>query len=208
MNTGQSTIVSEEEESKFDVSDILWKLFIGLILAVIVYSSMFFLSNRKHLKEIFDQSDLLLLLGVLCCSLMSYIFRSTKWHFLCIRSGIHIQLKDSFQVYLAGCAFSLTPGKVGETVRAYFLKERAGVAYAKGVPICFVDRLLDLFAFSFLCLVGIFAIGLPLPYFLFIGIVSSELITLVIIILNPTILRALIHLRPLDKLGDLLLEAH
>lgn len=66
------------------------------------------------------------LLGVLpllfFCSLTSYLARHARWHWLLRRAGVHVRPLPGLLAYLAGFAFTVSPGKVGELVRIRYFQ--------------------------------------------------------------------------------------
>jgi uncharacterized membrane protein YbhN (UPF0104 family) len=72
-------------------------------------------------------------------------------------------------VFLAGLALSITPGKVGELVKSYLLRDRAGVPVAASAPVVVMERLTDVMAVVLLGLAGLVlpaSRGLPRPVLL------------------------------------------
>ncbi|WP_338844432.1 lysylphosphatidylglycerol synthase transmembrane domain-containing protein [Massilia sp. W12] len=99
-----------------------------------------------------------LLLGVAALSLLNYGLRLWRWDWYLRRLGHQLPPRLMGLGYLAGFAFTLSPGKVGEMVRARYYQP-AGV----GLPACaaafFVERLMDLFAMLALAAWGLAAIA-------------------------------------------------
>jgi len=57
-------------------------------------------------------------------SLLSYLVRYLRWYWLLNRTGDKIEVVFGFLAYLAGFAFTATPGKVGELMRIRYLAPR------------------------------------------------------------------------------------
>ena len=55
----------------------------------------------------------------------------------------------SLLVFLGGLAMTITPGKVGELVKCYLLRDRAGVPVAASIPIVLMERVTDLVSVVF-----------------------------------------------------------
>lgn len=93
-------------------------------------------------------------------SLLAYLLRFWRWRWLLARHGCATPLGRGLLAYLAGFAFTATPGKVGELARLRYF-ERMGVPAATTVA-CFVaERLLDLVVLLAFCA----PIALETPYF-------------------------------------------
>lgn len=86
------------------------------------------------------------LLGV---SLLSYFFRYLRWRWLLSRSGFSVGWVYGFMAYLAGFAFTATPGKVGELIRIRYFT-RVGVPSNISFAAFIYERALDLIVVLFL----------------------------------------------------------
>lgn len=72
--------------------------------------------------------------------------RFGKWHYYCHRIGAHPTLSESALIFVAGFALTVTPGKTGELLKAYFLSRRTGVDAWRAAPISLAERATDGFA--------------------------------------------------------------
>lgn len=98
-------------------------------------------ATRAAMAEL-GERGLLLVLGL---SLVNYAIRFVRWQWYLHRLGYELPARPSAQVYLAGFAFTTTPGKAGETVRSLYLKD-AGVSYASSIGAFFAERVTDVAA--------------------------------------------------------------
>ena len=89
-------------------------------------------------------------------SLMNYELRFVRWNGYIARLDHNLPIRAHLGYYLAGLAFTATPGKVGEAARALYLK-RHGVTYTRSLAAYFVERLLDVVAMGFLARASAFA---------------------------------------------------
>lgn len=94
--------------------------------------------------------QLALILGL---SLLNYALRFLRWQYYVVLFGHQIPRLRHFAYYLAGFAFTVTPGKAGEAVRSLYLKPH-GMGYAESLAAFFVERLLDVLAIAALALGG------------------------------------------------------
>ena len=72
--------------------------------------------------------------------------RFGKWHYYCHRIGAYPTLSESALIFVAGFALTVTPGKTGELLKAYFLSRRTGVDAWRAAPISLAERATDGFA--------------------------------------------------------------
>jgi len=87
--------------------------------------------------------DWVLLAGAL--SLFNYLLRVVRWSFYLSRLGHAIPFRFSALTYIAGFAFTLSPGKVGEMIRGRYL-QKEGIPLSKTAAAFFIERLMDLLA--------------------------------------------------------------
>jgi uncharacterized protein (TIRG00374 family) len=87
--------------------------------------------------------DLVVLAAV--CSLLNYAFRIVRWQHYLARLGWRLPLGFIGLTYIAGFAFTVSPGKVGEMARARYYS-RLGVSLPNVAGAFFVERLMDVMA--------------------------------------------------------------
>jgi len=138
-------------------------------------------------NQVFSQlpkllSSLPVLIGL---SFVSYLVRYWRWRWLLDRAGYSTDVVPGFLAYLAGFAFTATPGKVGELLRIRYLAPQGVPAWA--VLAAFVyERAFDLIAVLILATLAISSAKI----FLFaLGFVLIFLALLAFAALNPAVLR-------------------
>src|SRR5438477_3764317 len=98
--------------------------------------------------------------ALLACLLAAtnYAVRFLRWQYYLRRVGVTtVRIGDSLQVFLAGFALTVTPGKLGEAVKAVLLRASHKIPMAKTAPIVIAERVTDLVALLLLALVGVFS---------------------------------------------------
>jgi glycosyltransferase 2 family protein len=83
--------------------------------------------------------------AVLALSFVSYLQRFQRWHLYILRFGHSLPAPRHLLIYLSGFAFTLSPGKAGEVIRSWYLREH-GISYAESLAAFFVERMLDVLA--------------------------------------------------------------
>ncbi len=103
---------------------------------------------------------------VLLMAPLNYALRFAKWQMYGRRLGLHqVPWRGSLTIFLAGFGLTITPGKVGELVKSWFLWDRYGVPAARTAPMVFADRLTDGCAMLVLATAGAAWLGRgPAPY--------------------------------------------
>lgn len=163
------------------------KAAIGFLLLTCFYLGLLLWVDAKN--NVLSQLHLLVnaLPLLLCISLSSYFFRYLRWRWLLLRSGFLVEWRYGFIAYLAGFAFTATPGKVGELIRIrYFTKVGVPANISFGAFI--YERALDLIVVLFLASL---AIGRQDLLLLALSFVIIFLGLIVGITLNPSLLTKL-----------------
>jgi uncharacterized protein (TIRG00374 family) len=93
--------------------------------------------------------------GVLGLSLVNYALRSLRWQLLCRHVAVAVPLPRNVLYYVAGFAFTITPGKLGEVVRLWFLERGHGYRYERTFGVMVLDRLTDAWPLLLLALFGV-----------------------------------------------------
>jgi uncharacterized protein (TIRG00374 family) len=115
-------------------------------LAMVVFATWCLFSVRNDLTQlsltvIAKSWDLVVLAALL--SLLNYLVRIIRWRFYLARLGHILDFRFTALSYGAGFAYTLSPGKVGEMVRArYYLP--LGVPLTDATAAFFAERLMDL----------------------------------------------------------------
>lgn len=94
-----------------------------------------------------------LLLGLFLAAL-NYLFRFFKWHYYLRTLDITVPLYDSALIFVSGFALTVTPGKIGELLKSYLLRESYDIPVERSAPIVLAERLTDLVSLLFLSLLG------------------------------------------------------
>lgn len=163
------------------------KAFIGFILLSGFYLGMLIWTDAKN--NVLAQVGLLAqaMPFLLCISLLSYILRYARWHWLLARRGYKVNGSYGLIAYFSGFAFTATPGKVGELIRIrYFniLGVPSDVAFGAFI----YERALDLIVVLILSFLVISRLDLLLVAFSFVIFLIGLLTG---VVLNPALLTRL-----------------
>ncbi|MBN2503634.1 MAG: flippase-like domain-containing protein [Anaerolineales bacterium] len=95
---------------------------------------------------------------VIAFTLLNYFLRFLKWHFYLGEIGVtNLSYRESARLFVAGFPLAVTPGKVGEALKGVWLKQKTGVAVAKGISVVLAERISDGMAVILLATVGVIA---------------------------------------------------
>jgi uncharacterized protein (TIRG00374 family) len=124
-------------------------------------------------------------------ALGNYAIRFARWSMYLRRQGAHVPVGSSALVFGAGLSLSITPGKLGELIKSYLLRELHDIPARRTAPIVVAERVSDLIALLLLAVIGVAAYGIALPVVL----AATALIAAGLVLLAwPRPTRALIDL--------------
>jgi len=166
------------------------KLIISLAIGGGVYLFFIVYANFNQFLHSLSQFSLWLLPIVLLLSLANYVLRFFKWDYYLSLIKVKINKLDSFYIFMSGLVMSVTPGKIGEFLKAYLVKEKTQIPMSKTSPVVIIERLTDSIAFILISLVGayIFSYGMVISL-----IITIVLILLIIILTSPKLFLLVLH---------------
>ncbi len=132
---------------------------IGVGLAVLVYGVYFVRADFGKVAGSLSSFAWTWLPVLLLLSLANYGIRFLRWELYLRMLKIRVPLGTSLSIFLAGLAMSITPGKVGEFLKSYLLKESCDIPMARSAPVVFVERVGDLLSLVLLASLGVATYG-------------------------------------------------
>lgn len=151
----------------------------SLGLAFVVMTAIAFYGDLPRMLASLAQFCWEYLPLILGFTTFNYGWRFVKWEYYLKRLQIRLPVGTSLLIFLSGLSMAITPGKVGELLKSYFLKRVTGVSVSRTSPIIVAERLTDGVA-----MLGLASTGLVLYRFgwelllalLFIGLTGIVLI--------------------------------
>jgi hypothetical protein len=140
------------------------KLILGLILGLVVVAGLSIYADFTSMLRVLRDFEWWLLPLILLCTLFNYGLRFFKWDvYLPMVGATGVSKKDSLLIFLSGMAMAMTPGKVGEVLKSYLLKQVRGTPIAASAPVVLAERLTDGVAMLILATAGfiLFDYGRP-----------------------------------------------
>ncbi|HDR53338.1 MAG TPA: flippase-like domain-containing protein [archaeon] len=121
---------------------------LAILLVIVVYGALMLVGDVKQLPPLGWVAGLSLL------TLGGYFFRGLRWKILLNSQGMKIGMWQAVKTYVAGLAFIVTPGKMGEVVKAELMKDKFGFR-RKGVAfLVVIERIMDVLGLGLIGLVG------------------------------------------------------
>lgn len=179
-----------------------------LVAAVTVFAAFSIYADMSELGDRLRGFHWWAMAAALGLAALNYIIRLVRWSLYLSNRGLRIPFRVSALTFFSGFALSITPGKIGELIKSYLLRESCQVPMTRTVPIVIAERVADLLSLLILALIGVALYGVAR------GMVAAGaiVIALGLVVLSwPTLARRVIALvcRPRflqrfkDKLFDL-----
>jgi uncharacterized protein (TIRG00374 family) len=127
----------------------------SLVLAFIVIVAIAFYADAPRLLQALTQFHWTYLPLILVLVLSNYLGRFIKWHYYLNRLQIKLPIWTSLLIFLSGLSMTITPGKIGETLKSYQLKLVTEAAISKTLPVIVAERLTDGIAMVILATTGL-----------------------------------------------------
>ena len=142
------------------------KLLVALVLGAIVFVGLSAYADFSAVLDglgRFRWGYLPLVLGL---TFLNYVLRFLKWQFYLRTIGVEgFPRRDSALVYFSGLGMVVTPGKVGEWLKCFLLRELHGTPVSRTAPIVIAERLTDSLAIVILGGAGLVVFGDAWPAF-------------------------------------------
>jgi len=136
------------------------KLLVSLVLGLVVFAGLSLYADLPKLLESLRDFAWPLVPAILTLTMANYLLRLVKWHYYLGQIGVAGMARvDSGLLFFSGLAMTVTPGKVGEWLKSYLLRELMGTPFARSAPIIIAERLTDGVAMLLLASSGLLAYG-------------------------------------------------
>lgn len=129
-------------------------IFISLAAAGLLYLLFSLYADFEKVIKTFSSFNWYLLPILFLLSFLNYVVRFLKWDFYLKLLKVSIKKIDSFSVFMSGLIMSVTPGKMGELLKAHLVKQISGEPISKVAPVIFAERITDFLSLILIGLVG------------------------------------------------------
>jgi uncharacterized protein (TIRG00374 family) len=134
------------------------KLLISVVLGIVVFAALIAYGDAQSIGTALEEFRWELFPLILAISLGNYLLRFVKWQWYLARVGVRgLRTWDSFLIFMSGLGMVITPGKVGEWLKCYLLKDIHGTPVSRTTPILFAERITDALGLMVLAAVGMVA---------------------------------------------------
>ena len=142
------------------------RLLISLVLGAVVFIGLSAYADFNDVIDGLGSFKWQYLPIVLGLTAVNYVLRFLKWQFYLKTIGVEgLAASDSALVYFSGLGMVVTPGKVGEWLKCYLLREIHGTPFSRSAPIVIAERLTDSLGLVALGAAGLVVFGDAWPAF-------------------------------------------
>ena len=131
------------------------KLLLVIGLTCLVFAGLAGYGDAREVGRHLAGFPLWPLLAALALALANYLLRFLRWSYYLRVLGLNVPLKVSLLVFLTGLAMTVTPGKLGELLKCYLLRDRAGIPVPASAPAVLMERITDLLSVAAMALLGL-----------------------------------------------------
>jgi len=134
----------------------LWRraLVPTVVLGVALITVFALLGDVRELADAFRRFDWWLIVPILALTVWNYGWRFLKWQIYLGVLGVRLPTGLSARIFLSGFAMSLTPGKIGELVKAVYVRRATGAPVNRTSAVVAAERITDALALVILATVG------------------------------------------------------
>ncbi len=165
------------------------KILFSLIIAGIVYLTFTIYADYQKVISAFAEFNWMLLPILLLLSFLNYSTRFIKWDYYLAVINVKINKFDSLSIFMSGLIMSITPGKIGELLKSYLVKEVTNVPVSRTAPVIFAERITDFLSLLLIAIIGAYtfdyglklALGVTAFFIILIYIISNKKISLSIL---------------------------
>lgn len=154
--------------------------YLGIVVLLIILAKI----DVGKLWQVILNINIFYLLMAMILNIPQLFLKSLRWNRLLYVQGISYSKTSSFLTYMSSLYIGfVTPGRLGEFLKAVYLKSDKGISLSKGMSSVLVDRLFDLYLLIILGLIGIWKFDIlgklsNTSLFLLIIFISSPLLIL------------------------------
>jgi len=130
------------------------KIIISISFGAIIFLIFSIYADIEKLIYAFSKFNWFWLPIILGFSFCNYLIRFFKWQYYLNLLKIKIKFTHSFLIFFSSFIMSVTPGKMGEVLKSFLLKEETGTPVSVSAPIILAERITDFLSIVILCLIG------------------------------------------------------
>ena len=131
------------------------KIWLSIILTIVVFSGLFLYGDIDQVMFHIKLFPMNYFIVAIALTTFNYLLRFLRWEYYLRTLQIKVPTTESVLIFIAGLGMSLTPWKIGEVLKGYFLQKRHQISVSITAPVVFMERVTDVVAIVSLGLIGI-----------------------------------------------------
>ncbi len=131
------------------------KTTIMILILIVIYVAFLLSTDITKVQNNLKTMNYSYLLIAIALWSSGNIFRIIRWHLFLKEIEDKVPFKENVLYYLAGFAFLLSPGRLGEIIRSPYIKRDYGISIPKTASIVFVERFYELLGIIIVLSVGL-----------------------------------------------------
>ncbi len=182
----------------------------GIAIAALLYAGGSVYVGIGSVRDALGRFNWLYYVPAILLTLLNYSLRFWKWQYLLGRLGVKIPLKENATIFGSGLAMVISPGKVGELLKPWLVRERTGTPMSHTIPALVTERLTDGIAALVLAAISVSTYAGDKASYVFvpIGMTAALLVVLASEPLSMAILNTMARLPLLDRIAGRLIEMY
>jgi len=125
-------------------------------LGIIIFMFILWKIDLGEMIRVLSQIKIFFFVCALALVFPLMFIKSFRWNVLLKSQGIPYRLSDTYKVYMSSLYFGfITPGRLGEFIKAFYVRQDKDVSVSRGMSSVLVDRIFDMYV---LLLVGTFGL--------------------------------------------------
>ena len=126
-----------------------------LLLSLFVFIGLALYGDLPELLRQVSEFPIIYWFIALGLASVNYLVRLVRWQYYLRLLNIRIDTKVSAAIFLSGLSMTVSPGRLGELAKSYFLKEKMDVPVAVSSSAVVAERVTDMIAVLLLSLWGL-----------------------------------------------------
>lgn len=131
-------------------------LWLTAALGLVVFFGTFLVADAGAVVDALSSVEPVTVLAMLGLVTVSYGVRFLKWAYYLRELDVDVPLRVSVLTFFSGLMMIVTPGKVGETWKAWFMRDLSDVPVNRTVAVVGAERVTDLLALTAIAFLGVF----------------------------------------------------
>jgi uncharacterized membrane protein YbhN (UPF0104 family) len=153
---------------------------VGLVLGLAVVLALGMFADFPRLLDSLSRWNWAFVPVVLVAVLANYGLRFLRWHYYLSVIGVKgVSVSDSLGIFLSGFTLTMTPGKLGEVLKSFLLKQLNDTPVSSSASIVIAERLTDVLGMVLLAATGLGASQVGAPALMIVVAASIMLIVVV-----------------------------